>query len=208
MAAVLLSTAYFPPISYMAALAGADTVHLEAHEHFVKQTYRNRTSIYGANGQLDLVIPVRHKDLYAIPINRVQIADDTSWKKIHWRSIESAYRNSPFFEYYETPLKEVFDRNESMLFQWNKNLLEASCRLLSLAMPEHITLSYEAKVPVTDLRNAYLPRQREKENSPSYLQVFQSAYGFIGNLSLLDLLFNLGKESKEYLLNFPKPAGY
>jgi WbqC-like protein family len=201
MKTVLFSTAYFPPVSYMASWVSAETVYLEAHEHFVKQTYRNRTSIYGANGKLNLVIPVHHGDLYTQPISQVRFAEDSSWKKIHWRSIESAYRNSPFFEYYETEIKAVFDRPETLLFHWNLALLECLCRLMGIPGRPLVTVEFlkHPPDPVVDLRNSFLPKHVMKPFQP-YSQVFQPSHGFIGNLSVLDLLFNLGRESKNYLL--------
>jgi len=202
MKTVLLSTAYFPPVSYMASWVSAESVCLEAHEHFVKQTYRNRTSIYGANGKLDLVVPVLHQDLYTQPICQVRMADDFSWKKRHWRSIESAYRNSPFFEYYENEIKAVFDRQETLLFQWNLALLECLCRLMNIPDRHILTEVYmqHPSGPLVDLRKSFSPKRSKSLTFPAYSQVFQSSYGFIGDLSVLDLLFNLGTEAKKYLL--------
>src|SRR5688572_4123045 len=96
---VLLSTAYLPPVSWLAKCVDRPVI-LEAHEHYVKQTVRNRASICGANGRLDLVVPIDHDNLYAQPITAVRIAKDHNWKRVHWKSIESAYRNAPYFEYY------------------------------------------------------------------------------------------------------------
>jgi len=202
MKTVLFSTAYFPPVSYMAAWVSAGSVCMEAHEHFVKQTYRNRTSVYGANGRLDLVVPVHHRDLYTQPICEARIADDPGWKKRHWRSIESAYRNSPFFEYYESEIKIVFDRDETLLFNWNLSLLECLCRLMKIPATHLVTEEYvqHPSGALTDLRNSFSPKRSRNLKFPEYSQVFQPSYGFIGDLSILDLLFNLGGETKKYLL--------
>ena len=186
----------------MAAWIRAGSVRLEAHEHFVKQTYRNRTSIYGANGKLDLILPVDHRDLYSKPIQQVQLAAGHSWKNIHWRSIESAYRNSPYFDYYEAELKAVFDRPERFLFQWNLNMLRKISELLEFNFNPVITTEYISQYPdeVTDLRKRFLPKHSPAGDFPVYSQVFMTGHGFISNLSVLDLLFNLGKESNSYLL--------
>jgi len=96
----LFPIAYLPPVSYVALCCRSGTILLEKHEHYVKQSLRNRALIYGANGILPLIIPVRHDGLATLPVHEVRIDYSTPWQKIHWRSITSAYRNSAFFEYY------------------------------------------------------------------------------------------------------------
>ncbi|MBK8584029.1 MAG: WbqC family protein [Bacteroidetes bacterium] len=108
---LLFSTAYLPPASYILQAIKAGSITIEAHEHFVKQSYRSRCSIYGPNGKQDLIIPIVHEKLYEIPIKEVKIANDSRWQKIHWRSIEAAYKNSPYFEFYEDSFRPYYEKN-------------------------------------------------------------------------------------------------
>src|SRR5256885_1476473 len=101
----LFSIAYLPPISYVAEILKSKKITLEKHEHYIKQTYRNRALIYGPNGMLPLIIPVAHEDLYTKPIHEVKISYANNWQLIHWRTITSCYRNSPYFEFFEDELK-------------------------------------------------------------------------------------------------------
>lgn len=192
-----LIPAYFPSIHYMAELVKQPVIFC-VHAHYQKQTYRNRCAIYGANGKLNLSIPIQHsktgshqKDI------DVKILTTSDWQKKHWRSIASAYRSSPFFEFYEDELSAVFFQEEKKLYQFNLNLIECIAQWLS------IDLDY-------DLSNAYIPLTQHEEqlikakggpeiNFSSYTQVFGDKYGFIGNLSILDLIFNLGPSSRTYL---------
>lgn len=201
MKTVLLSTAYLPPISYLAECISADTVVIEAHDHFIKQTYRNRSAIYGANGKLELIIPVNHSDLYIKPISQVATSSTYNWQRNHWRSIESAYRNAAFFEYYEQEFKGPFLQPAENLFNWNLNLLQTILRLLKKEVTLEISTSYNAEVSsdIIDLRNSFKPKQKTGENLMEYFQVFGQKYGFISNLSSLDLLFNVGNNSLDYL---------
>ncbi|MBK7429849.1 MAG: WbqC family protein [Bacteroidetes bacterium] len=113
---LLFSTAYLPPASYILQAIKAGSITIEAHEHFVKQSYRSRCSIYGPNGKQDLIIPIVHEKLYEVPIKEVKIANDSRWQKIHWRSIEAAYKNSPYFEFYEkTPSDPITKKYDFLL---------------------------------------------------------------------------------------------
>jgi hypothetical protein len=199
MKTILLSTAYLPPVSYFVEWLKADSVCLETHEHFVKQTYRNRSSIYSANGKLDLIIPVMHANLYSIPISDVQIAYQENWQIKHWRSIESAYRKSSYFEFYESFLFPLFCQREKSLFEWNSKLLNSILRHLKINHSYSLTESYNATPDVYDYRNKITPASNPGFELPKYFQVFSLKYGFIPNLSILDLLFNIGNQSAAYL---------
>ena len=192
-----LIPAYFPPIYYIAQLI-KQPVTFCVHAHYQKQTYRNRCTIYGANGKLNLSIPIQHLKTGQHQKDReVDILSETNWKKNHWRSLAAAYRSSPFFEFYEDELSAVFFQNESKLYQYNLNLIECIAEWLS------VDIEYT-------LSNAYTPLTHEEEQLikakgtpeiklPSYAQVFDNKYGFITNLSILDLIFHLGPASTSYL---------
>lgn len=189
--------AYFPSIDYFAQLVN-HSVTFCIHSHYQKQTYRNRCSIYGANGKLNLCIPIKHSKSgnHQQDID-VQIHYENDWQKNHWRSIESAYRSSPFFEFYEDELSAVFFQTEEKLVQYNLNLIQCISDWLSTEIQYTLSKSY---IPLTKKEEELIKAKGIRENKhPSYTQVFHNKHGFINNLSILDLVFNLGPSSKTYL---------
>ncbi len=192
---MLLSTAYFPPISYFQKIASSDAITLEKHEHFVKQTYRNRCHILGANGVQVLSVPLVNTHRKTL-ITENQIAYKENWQNQHWRSIESAYRNSPYFIYYENELKVFFEKRSEFLFEHNTKILELLLNLMKIEVNIQFTSSFEKEVE-QDHRNSILPKGNSHQKS--YMQVFGDKHGFQPDLSILDLLFNKGPDSAEYL---------
>ena len=193
----LLSTAYLAPISYYAILLQDPNCRIELNEHFIKQSIRNRCDIYGANGKLRLSIPKQRKGSSKTIIENLKISYRNNWQKQHWNAIESAYNSSPFFEYYKDDLKPFFEEKEEYLVNFNSKLQNA---ILSMLQQENIiknTTEYLHKGDFFDLRN-YTWKLKNQEK---YDQVFMEKQGFIPNLSILDLLFNLGPESIDYLNN-------
>ena len=197
---ILLSSAYLPPVSYIQSCIRAEKIIFEKHEHFVKQTYRNRCSVYGANGKLNLVIPVQHQIVYRLPMCNVRISYNSSWNKIHWRSLESAYRKSAFFEYYEDQFKKHFEEPEEFLFDFNQKLLEKIFSILEVKAGIFFTESWTEmpEQPIADLR--FKAHQKESGiQIQNYYQVFNDKFGFLPDLSILDLLFNEGPAARSYL---------
>ena len=193
----LLPTAYLAPISYYAILLQDPNCRIELHEHFIKQSIRNRCDIYGANGKLRLSIPKQRKGSSKTIIEKLKISYRNNWQKQHWNAIESAYNSSPFFEYYKDELKPFFEEKEEYLVNFNSKLQNA---ILSMLQQENMiknTTEYLRKGDFFDLRN-YTWKLKNQEK---YDQVFMENQGFIPNLSILDLLFNLGPESIDYLHN-------
>jgi hypothetical protein len=186
---ILLSIAYLPPISYINECIRSGKIILEQHEHYVKQTYRNRANIYGANGLLSLIIPVQHRNLFQIPITDVRISYESQWQKIHWRSITSAYRNSPFFEFLEDEFAPFYEKELETLFEFNLKLLEKIFSLMKVDVQVEFTSTYE-KNPANDIdyRNNFHPDKRQ--NIEPYRQTFSDRTGFISDLSIVDMLFN------------------
>ena len=193
----LLSTAYFGPISYYAISLQHPNCTIEIHEHFVKQSIRNRCDIYGANGKLQLTIPKQRKGSDKTIIKEIQISYKESWQKEHWNAIVSSYNSSPFFEYYKDEFLPFFEQAEMLLIDFNNKLQGVILKLLKEEKDVKTTTEYLHQGDFTDLRNYTL----ELNNQKKYDQVFMEKHGFIANLSILDLLFNLGPESADYLHN-------
>lgn len=190
----LFSTAYFPPVSYFSDCLKHDTIYLEKYEHFIKQTYRNRCYIYGPNGKQALIIPLDHKDIYDIPIKDVRISNDTRWNKIHWKSICSAYRNSPYFEFFEEDLAAIFSQPDEFIFDFNLRLFKFI--LVSFKLKKEILFTDEFKNYSEDEEDFRLKYHPGKSNPVEikYHQVFEDKHGFIPDLSVLDLLLNEGPQ--------------
>lgn len=197
---MLLSTAYFPPIEYFQKIIAVDKVCIEKHENFVKQTYRNRCHILGANGLQVLSIPLVNTHTKTL-ISDKRISYRDNWQKLHWRSITSAYRNSPFFIYYEDELKIFFENEFNYLFQYNTEILKTLLKLLKIKTEIGFTDLFEdQEAPNVDYRNTISPKNKiSTEKFKSYTQVFSDKHGFIPNLSVIDLLFNMGPEAADYL---------
>ena len=193
----LLPTAYLAPISYYAILLQHPNCSIELHEHFIKQSIRNRCDIYGANGKLRLSIPKERKGSSKKIIENLKISYKQNWQKQHWNAIESAYNSSPFFEYYKYELKPFFEEKEKYLVNFNNKLQKAIISMLKQENSQKNTTKYFHKGDFLDLRNYTWELKKQKE----YDQVFMEKQGFISNLSILDLLFNLGPESADYLNN-------
>ena len=194
---VLLPIAYLGPISYFAIILKADEVHIESKEHFVKQSVRNRCSILGANGKQTLTIPKQRKSSDKTIIEEIHISNKDKWQKLHWQSIVSAYNSSPFFDYYKDELEYFYNSTFINLFDFNLNLTHKILQLLQEEREMKITTEFQANFSGNDFRNHTF--NTEKENK--YEQVFNEKHNFIPHLSILDLLFNLGPETEEYILN-------
>lgn len=197
---MLLPSAYLPPVSYLQLCLQSKAIQIEAKEHFVKQTLRNRCYIYGANGKMALIVPVQHQDLSHTPMDRVKIAYSESWQKIHWRSIESAYRKSPYFEYFEEEFRPFYFQEYEHLIDWNEKLTAVLFNLIKLNIQIQRSTSYQTDIPSTnDQRAAFGSEPDPSRQFAPYFQAFSNRHGFIPDLSAIDLLFNLGAGAKSYL---------
>lgn len=206
---LILSTAYLPPIEYWVAILQHDNIMIEAHENYQKQSYRNRCQILGPNGVQSLSIPIAKSGNLKTPILDVQIQDDDLWQKNHWKSIETAYNSSPFFLYYVDYFEDFYKSCPTSLFEFNYKLLEIVFDILELDQKLGITEAYiKAYSEATDLRNEIHPKKEMKTSkqiaTSSYIQVFSERNGFTPNLSILDLIFNLGPEAEAYLSGFAR----
>lgn len=192
---MLLSTAYLPPLSYFAKIAAIQSVSIEKHEHFIKQTCRNRCYIYGANGKLPLTIPLINTH-QKTPVAEKRIAYRENWQKLHWKSICSAYGNAPFFIYYKDEFAPFYEEKFEFLLNYNTALLKVALRLLKLKRELNFTSVYEINAR-DDFRN--LSASKDAVHKP-YHQVFSGKHGFIPDLGIIDLLFNTGPEAQSFLL--------
>jgi hypothetical protein len=191
----LLPTAYLAPISYYAILLQKVNCEIEYHEHFIKQSVRNRCEIYGANGRLRLTIPKHRQGSSKTLITNIKISYQEEWQREHWNAIVSAYNSSPFFKYYKDKLRPYYEKKEIYLINFNNKLQKLILALLQVEIKYTHSTKYKDLGKFTDLRNYTFKSKRMKK----YDQVFMEKHGFISNLSILDILFNLGPESTDYL---------
>lgn len=195
---ICLTSAYLAPVEYYSAMAKADTVFLEHCEFYEKQSYRNRCNIAGANGQLALTIPVEKSKGSRMLTRDVRISEHSDWQLQHWRSIESAYNSTPFFEYYKDDLIPFYEKNWTFLWDFNTEIQTKMLELLDLQVDAQLTKEYKVDFDenVQDVRNSIHPKKETEVGSfKTYYQVFEQRFGFIPNLSSIDLLFNMGNES-------------
>jgi len=195
---ICLTSAYLAPVEYYSALAKADAVFLEHCEFYEKQSYRNRCNIAGANGQLALTIPVEKSKGSRMLTRDVRISEHRDWQLQHWRSIESAYNSTPFFEYYKDDLLPFYEKDWAFLWDFNTEIQSKMIELLDLRVDIQLTKEYKVDFDenVLDARNSIHPKKETDIGSfKTYYQVFEQRFGFIPNLSSIDLLFNMGNES-------------
>lgn len=197
---VLLHPTYFSNIAHFVAMVQATEVVFEVHDNFMKQTYRNRAYIYGANGKLALNIPVIHTQKNRQNYKDVKIFNEERWQNQHWKSLLSAYRTSPFFEFYEDELRPLFFKKFDFILDFNLKCFETICECLQLELKLSTTQSFVKNTQnITDARILVNAKKEIPQNFSSYTQVFGDKHGFISNLSILDLLFNEGPNAPNYL---------
>lgn len=201
---MIASIAYMPPIMFFAYAQQHTQVIFEAHEHYVKQSYRNRCSIYSTQGKQDLILPVTKPSGSKTCIKDVLISYDETWQAQHWHAIRSAYNSSPFFLYYEDELSPFYTKKYRFLWDFSIKLFMLFQSFLKLEITISETSEYLHSYPtnIVDLRYALSPKIHMQETCPEYPQVFEEKHGFIPNLSILDLLCNEGPESILYLKRF------
>lgn len=190
----LLPCSYMAPIEYYAYLHQFDCT-IELHDFYIKQTIRNRCAVYGANGKLHLTVPKERKSSSKTALKDIKINYDHKWQKEHWQSLMSSYRSSPFFEYFEDEMKDVFLKKHTNLIDLNLEMLHFISSKVGISTEFNFTNTYNKEVEQNDLRN----HKFVTSEFPRYIQVFEKKHGFISNLSILDLLFNEGNNAKRYL---------
>ena len=213
MKTVYLSSAYLAPVEYYCKLLTYDRAVIEQHDHYLKQTYRNRCTIAAPDGPLALTVPIIKPDTPKCPMRDIRISDHGNWRHLHWNALQSAYNHTPFFEYYKDDFRPFYEQKYEFLMDFNDALGQLICSLID--MEPRIIRSDEYKTSFTpdeaDFRERIHPKKDFRTEDPDfrpqpYYQVFQDKLGFLPNLSIVDLLFNMGPESLLVLQeSHPKP---
>lgn len=201
---IILPTSWLPPVEYFALLTTPATILTEVYESYPKQTCRNRCYIATANKVMPLSVPVTKTDGNNTRTGRVAVSYVEPWQRGHWRTFEAAYRNAAWFIHYEEPLKKVFFSRFRSLTEMNDAFITLLARLLKVEVSATPTTSWQENYPgAVDLRRAFKgtgsPAGEDSGLFPVYFQCFAERYGFQPNLSVVDLLFNCGPDSGEYL---------
>lgn len=192
---------YLSPVEYFVKLNNyKPNILIEREEHFPKQTYRNRANIYSPDGVLTLVVPVIKGSKNHTKIKDVKISYDFNWQRLHWLSLQACYRRSAYFEYYEDEFSVFYQKKYPYLFDYNEQLLQFILKSIKIEVPLNFTESYEAEYPLfDDFRNTFNPKKEAHFEQKPYFQVFDERKGFQKNLSIVDLLFNQGPHTANYL---------
>lgn len=200
MSTVLLQTTYFGPIQWYQKLYRYNSSLIEQYDSYQKQTYRNRCVIATANGLQALTVPVEHNSQL---VKDLRISDHNQWRRVHWNALQSAYSESPFFDYYADDIRPFFEKKYEFLIDFNESIRQTICNLLDIQPKVEYTSGYEKQMKgVDDYReviNAKHPQADADFQPRRYWQVFEGKHGFQANLSILDLLFNTGNEAIFYL---------
>jgi WbqC-like protein family len=199
---ILLHPTYFPSIVQMVAVAQSETIVFEVEDNYQKQTYRNRAYIAHANGRLALNVPVKHnKSKERHMMKEVVVDNSFPWQSQHWKSIQTAYRTSPFFEFYEDELRELFTEPVNQLLAHNLLIFRKLAEMIGLDSEYVTSTEYFREPSQKDLRFLVAAKTERIFELETYNQVLQEHHGFLPNLSVLDLLFNEGPNTLTYLEN-------
>ena len=210
MSTALLQTTYFGPIQWYQKLYRYDQTLIEQYDSYQKQTYRNRCVIATANGLQALTVPVEHnvqRSMFNVQCKDLRISDHNQWRRVHWNALQSAYSESPFFDYYADDIRPFFEKKYEFLVDFNEAIRQTVCDLLDIQPKVEYTSSFLSPLtshlsPLDDFReviNAKHPQADADFQPRRYWQVFEGKHGFQANLSILDLLFNMGNEAVFYL---------
>lgn len=201
MRSAYISTTYLGPVQQYCKLLQYPEIRLETAENYLKQTYRNRCTIATANGPLALSVPIIKPDTQKCLIRDIRISDHGNWRHLHWNALVSAYNMSPFFEYYEEDFAPFYEKRYEFLLDYNEELRLLVCRLLDIQPNIVYTNEYLPEVK-HDFREIIRPKHEGVDpdfRAKPYYQVFRDKYGFLPNMSIVDLLFNMGPEGLSVL---------
>ena len=200
---LLLSSAYFPPVSYFRLMVNYESATIELFENYIKQTYRNRCLIYSEKGIMALSVPVIRGSFHKVPINELKIDYSKNWQRLHLRALDTAYNSSAYYEFYEDEIERLIMEEHELLVDKNSDILKFITGSLEIDTRLSTTASFvQSYDDALDCRYTITPKKRKirpLERGPEYFQVFGIENGFIPDLSILDLLFNLGPESTALL---------
>ena len=198
---IIIHPTYFPNIFSFKTIINSTNILFEVNDHYVKQTLRNRTSIHAANGKLKLSVPVKFSSTKKEKYKDIKICYDSNWQKIHLKSIESAYKNSPFYDFFEDYFINFYNKKEKFLVDLNYSSIRLIFEILEKELNYNFTNEYlEKYVDLTDYRSLLTNKNfNEKVDFKNYTQVFQEKNGFIENLSSIDLIFNKGLDFEDFI---------
>ena len=203
----LIGCAYLAPIAFYRCLRDYDQVAVECCDTYQKQTYRNRCVIASPNGPQALTVPIVKPTPGHNRMRDIRISDHGNWRHLHWNALQTAYRNSPFFEYYADDFAPFYERKWEFLVDYNEALRLLVCQLIDIEPKVSLTDNYQTDAadlddfrPLLDPNTQYLiPNTQHPIPPRPYYQVFAQRHGFLPDLSIVDLLFNMGPESVLYL---------
>ena len=197
---VLLPIFYLPPISWFSVFLDPENeVVFEQYESFPKQTYRNRTNIYGANGKLSLIIPINHTANREMKDTEISYRED--WQKIHWKSIKTVYQGSAYFEYYEDKFEVLYDKKEKFLLDFNLKSIDIIQKILKTEKAQSLNEEYFKNPSEINFREKFSTKKESEFEMEAYYQIFADKFGYLKDLSIIDLICNKGPESVTYLKN-------
>jgi hypothetical protein len=201
---ILLSTAYLPPAEYFFNVLNADEVIIEKEENYIKQTYRNRCYILSSGGLLLLTVPVYLGSFHKTPVKDIRIDYSKRWQQVHIRALTASYASSPFFMFYFEAIEKTILNHYSFLLDLNTDLLKVIMEILKIPVIISYTKEFIPAVnSENDFRYRIFPKRKSEHFLKKYPQVFPCPEGFIPKLSIVDLVFNLGPEAKEFLKSTP-----
>ena len=194
----IMIPAYFGPISYWKQIINSNILW-DVHQNYVKQSYRSRTFIHSANGLHKLTIPVKHSKIKFSMLN-AEIDNKIAWQKNHWRSIQTAYSSSPFFEFYKDSLEQVYNQKYTNLVKFNFDIIKLVLEWLDVELKSKLSKEYKMDYKNSlDLRKKIDSKKKSNSENKKYKQVFSEKNGFLNDLSIIDLIFNEGPNSLSYL---------
>lgn len=205
MSAILIESQYIGSCTYWHCLLQATSIVIDQEEHYVRRSFRNRAHILGANGLLRLSIPLERGKHQHSKMKDVKISYQENWQALHWHSITSCYRRSPYFEYYEDYFKPFYTEKQELLLDYNLSFMQTIASLLKIKLPISKSDKYYTSADFIgiDARSYFLPTKNITIDFPTYPQVFNDRFPFVKDLSLLDVLFNVGPNTSNYISSLP-----
>lgn len=210
MTTICLQSEYLAPVAHYILAFHAEKILIETQEHYVKQSFRNRCEIASANGIMPLTIPIEKASVRKPCMKDMRISDHGNWRHLHWNAIRSSYNSSAFFEYYQDDFRPLYEKRYEFLLDFNEAMREVIFQSLELDKVIEYTSDYQKELnpSIMDLRPFAEPQKeielKTKVHLESYYQVFQNKFGFQSDLSIIDLLFNMGPEAQLILKNSSK----